>query len=217
MATLQICPPAYDSSLEWPQAPHRPKHPVTVGYEAGEAISTGVDFSDYTRFQTRRGCDPTAGRRLDNPPWAFPGAAQRALLTRYIEQRADFRTPQLGTERERLERAQQRLLARRPKLLATLDRLMTALNAGPPYRGCNTDGRFISRRCLEAKVQGIDSELCIMKGNVAGTIARVIFLYYGSGMDSVGVGAETGLRPSAVRQLLHRLHRVWQRMEAEAQ
>lgn len=220
MPTIQICPPAHDTNLEWPQAPHRPKYPVAVDYEAGEQVGNGIDFSILKFMQTSRGRDQTAGRRLATPRWAFPGADQRTLLARFMEYRAGFRYPQRGTEKERLERARRQLLASRSRLERTLDRLLAALHAGPPYHACShgrgqrRTGRFISKRRLEAEIQNVDAQLCIE--NVAGTIARVIFLYYGCGFDSVGVGIAVGIRPPAVRQVLHKLHVLWRRMEAEA-
>lgn len=54
----------------------------------------------------------------------------------------------------------------------------------------------------------------------AGIIARVVYLYYRAGLDSVGVGQELGLKPPHVRQILWRLAdtgaRVSQCAESEA-
>jgi len=178
------------------------------------ATQAGLSFDDLSRFQIQHRRSGVGGRRIETPPWALRPELTRMLLVRYLERRVGLRYPQPGTERERLDRAEQQLLKRVPFLQATLKGLCERLVAGPPYH--QSDGKFISRRVLEAEVLNADAQLRIAQRGMAGTILRAIHLYYGAALDSVAVGNELGMRPPACRQLLFRLHATWKMMSAEA-
>lgn len=196
------------------------RQPVqAIQNDAGE-WENSLSFDELARCQIQHRA-PTA-RQLPIPIWGVNTTAQRRLLVRFMEFRAGLNKPQPGSERERLERAQQRLLARRPQLEATLYKLLAALRAGPPFRTTSkmgARGRFLARRKFVAEIYGIDSQLVLLNspGAGAGIILRVIALAYGCGFGSVAVASEVGSRPPAVRMLLHRLHRTWERMGQEAQ
>lgn len=65
------------------------------------------------------------------------------------------------------------------------------------------------RHDLEMQIENIDTYLRIHRGGGTDVVAAVVYLYYRAGMDSVGVGAELGLKPPHVRTTLFRLHETW--------
>jgi hypothetical protein len=67
-------------------------------------------------------------------------------------------------------------------------------------------------RQLEIEIEGIDTYLRYTENGGADVVAAVVYLYYRTGLDSVGVGAELGLKPPHVRQTLWRLHQTAKRM-----
>jgi len=78
------------------------------------------------------------------------------------------------------------------------------------------DGRFVSRRALAAQLFNADSQLDMLNRNLAGLIARIIYLYYCACLNSSSIAIETQLKAPAIRQILWRLHRTWARLAAEA-
>jgi hypothetical protein len=64
-------------------------------------------------------------------------------------------------------------------------------------------------KSLAIEIEGLDTYLRITKTGGADFIAAIVYLYYRTGMDSVGVGAELGLKPPHVRQTLWKLHETW--------
>src|SRR5208282_3224236 len=70
-------------------------------------------------------------------------------------------------------------------------------------------------RHLEIEIEGIDTYLRISENGGADVVAATVYLYYRTGLDSVGVGAELGLKPPHVRQTLFRLHQAAKRIDAE--
>lgn len=60
-------------------------------------------------------------------------------------------------------------------------------------------------RDWEIEIEGLDTYLRVHETGGAATIASIVYLYYRVGLDSVGVGAELGLKPPHVRQTLWRL------------
>lgn len=67
----------------------------------------------------------------------------------------------------------------------------------------------VRKRILETEIEGIDTYLRITKTGGADVIAAIVYLYYRTELDSVGVGVELGLKPPHVRQTLWRLHETW--------
>lgn len=73
------------------------------------------------------------------------------------------------------------------------------------------------RRELEIEIEGLDTYLRLFTvTGGADIVAAVVYLYYRAGMDSVGVGAELGMKPPHVRQTLWRLHETWKKMSQPA-
>jgi len=61
---------------------------------------------------------------------------------------------------------------------------------------------------LEREISGIDTYLRISENGGADIVAAIVYLYYRTGLDSVGVGGELGLKPPHVRQTLFRMHQT---------
>jgi hypothetical protein len=152
-------------------------------------------------------------RRPPTPIWATNQTLLRQLLVRFMELRAGVRIQPGLTESERLAQATARLVQQRRTLTKRMERLARAYVKRP----CWYDGRFASPRKLETQIRVLDAQLCLLNspGAGAGTLLRVVQLYFGVGWDSVAVAHEVGIRPEGVRQLIHRLHRVWRRMATE--
>ena len=155
------------------------------------------------------------GRRLETPSWAVDHKKMRWLLVNFLERRA-FPTGGGHHKRiddcsltlsERLARARKELLRRRSDMIAVLDGLCAA------YVDCRaTDPE--RARMLQSKIMGQDS-LVRMATDGPGVVTSIIYLYYGVGLDSVGVSQELQITPQAVRQTLLRLHTVWEALTGE--
>ena len=71
------------------------------------------------------------------------------------------------------------------------------------------DDEETRKKILTVEIEGIDTYLRITKSGGADIIAAIVYLYYRTDLDSVGVGNELGLKPPHVRQTLWRLHETW--------
>jgi hypothetical protein len=70
---------------------------------------------------------------------------------------------------------------------------------------------------LESEIEGIDTYLRISDNGGADVVAATVYLYYRTGLDSVGVGSELGLKAPHVRQTLFRLHQTAKRLDADGE
>lgn len=174
------------------------RHPIHAEFMAGgEVKSTGVAFEDYSRMSTQFH-KLNYGRRYHAPAWALNDDDIRAVITRYMESRADFRYAQAGTDKERMERAQQKLKQKRPELVARLDRLCAQFVAA------KHDGLAIRAEELAQKVEETDTQLVVLE-DIHKRVAGIIYFYWRCGYNSVETGAELGLKPPHVRGILARL------------
>jgi hypothetical protein len=178
------------------------RFPVHADFIAGgEVSSPGIAFEDYTRMQQQFHA-LNLGRRYKIPAWALDDDQMRAVITRYMEVRADYRYAMgTGTDTERLERAQQRLKEKRPELVARIDRLCALLVAA------KRDGLLARAAELGQKVEETDTQL-VVNEDIHKLIAGVIYFYWRCGYTSVETGKELGLKPPHVRGLLTRLLNV---------
>jgi hypothetical protein len=207
----------------------RQSYPVNARRTLEGWTSPGVAFEDYTRMSTQQR-KASNERRLPTPKWAVNDGQLRTLLVTFMEERAGFRKQQKGTLMERLERAKLAVINQRPRLIQVLERLcneyVTLKRAGacpemsdeelnaslvqplvlPQYAR-----RFIElkrKRALEIEIEGIDTYLRYTANGGADVVAAIVYLYYRAGLDSVGVGAELGLKPPHIRQTIWRLHQT---------
>jgi hypothetical protein len=208
---FQLCPPMparnfehFDKYLFDGTQPDDGHKPVSARYEGfGEFSTTGIAFEDYERMSTQIR-KQSGQRRLPTPSWAVNERQMRALLVRFLERRAGFRSPQPGTYAARLQRADEKIKARTSSLVQSMDKLCVEY---VQLRSAGVDPA--RQRELERTIEGIDT---LLRVGSLGVVARIIHLYYGVGFDSVGVGTEVGCKPPHVRQLLLRLHKEWARM-----
>jgi len=206
---ITICPPAAagnirDLKFDRYTATRRP-FPVHAEYDGEGFTSKQLDFSDYARMSTQQR-KQSGERRLPTPAFALDQNLLRAVLVRYLEKRAHLLKPQPGTERERMLRALAVIEKRRPMLESALKQMCAG------YLELKRAGGDPARlKKLAEEIENFDTVLRL-NTNVAGTLLRVIHLYYSVGLDSVGVGLELGLKPPHIRQILWRLNREWERM-----
>jgi hypothetical protein len=191
--------------------------------------TTGVSYDDYTRFQTQTR-KPSGERRLATPKWAVNDPLLQELLVVFMEERAAIRRG-TGTLFERLEHARQAVIATHPRLSDTLTKLCNEYVELKKFGACPemADEDVLAyaekilgarplwvevarellqgrrKRELEIEIEGIDTYLRYTQNGGADVLAGIVYLYYRAGLDSVGVGAELGLKPPHVRQLLWRL------------
>lgn len=141
-------------------------------------------------------------RRLETPSWAMNDSQLREILLRYLEQRAGMKNLQIGTPKQRLRRARKKLLARKPKLVAEIDRL------AKEYVELKKTRRNPARvRQLEIEIENTDTQIRFC-GDDHKMALGVVHRYYRVGMDSVATGAELGLKPPHVRMVLWRLNKI---------
>jgi hypothetical protein len=167
--------------------------------------SNGLAFSDYARMQTRMSNKPDKGRRAPTPAWVHNDEVVCEVVTLFMEERAHLvvanqervRKARLGSVCERLDRAQSRLIEKRPELERTLRELCSRFTTEPE-----------NRKMLAILIENFDTQLRISERGPSIAVA-VLHYYYRMGMDSVAVGQELGLKPVHVRQLLHRLNRTY--------
>lgn len=137
--------------------------------------------------------------------WAEP-ANLPIVLVRLWERRAygwKTRSHQLEhhntTLRERLQHAQAALEARRPAMLAHLDKVCREFVASSDFE---------EKKKLVHQIRNLDGELRVIARG-PGLIARIVYLSLRVGLDSVAVGQEIGLGSTFCRQQLHRCRLTW--------
>ena len=168
----------------------------------------------------------------------------RRVLVRFIEERAFSKKERLAVRKkaglkERLDSARHRIMSKRPNAMLVLDRLCAEYveiknkglqpgitdkewNEGKPqpfFDFAEGEARYQDEKKrlkqLESEISGIDTYLRISENGGADIVAAVIYLYYRTGYDSVGVGEELGIKPPHVRQTIYRLHQTAKRLESE--
>jgi len=187
------------------------RFPVSAEYDGESWSSPGIDFSDYSRMSTQQR-KQSGERRLPTPVWSVNQSLLRAVLVRYLEKRAMLIKPQPGTEQERMQRALAVIEKSRPLLEERLKQ-MCAGYVQLKKSGC--DAARLKK--LAEEIENHDSVLRMNNANLAGTIIRIVHLYYACRLDSVGVGIELGLKPPHVRQILWKLRREFECMNGTNQ
>jgi hypothetical protein len=204
---------------KWQFADSFRNHAVSASSDGhGGFTCPGIAFEDFSRMSTMQR-KTTGVRRLGTPTWAVNDKELQHLLVVFMEERAGFRKhkdPLIETPKDltkeallaRLEKAKEQVISRRAGSFA----VMKKLNA--EYVELQQLGLGGLPRCreLENEIQGLDTYLRTSENGTADVVAACVYLYYRSGMDSVGVGAELGIKPPHVRQTLWRLHRVADRI-----
>jgi hypothetical protein len=212
-----LCPPA-PAAYTLPDEPafghDRDKFPVSAEVTADGWTSPGLGFDDYSRMSITTH-KLASGRRFQTPRWAIDWRLLRKLLVFYFERRAFGlgRYPQnpskAGNLRDRLVRACKVITARKPNLIARMDGLCAeyvACRAKNPTRA----------RTLQCVIWGLDTQIKMADGlNGPAVVAQIVHMYYGAGLDSVGVCQELGVTPQHVRQTLKKLHDCWHDMTGE--
>lgn len=178
-------------------------------------------------------------RRLPTPVWAISNTLLRRVLVSFMEERAGFRKKkQKGSLKERLERAKSVIVSQRPRMISVMDKLcgeyveikQRGINPNitdkewnetrpqPFMEFAEGEARYedekLRLRHLEIEIEGIDTYLRYTENGGADVVAAIVYLYYRTGLDSVGVGTELGLKPPHVRQTLWKMHRTAERMQA---
>lgn len=190
-----------------------------------------VAFSDTHNMSVERH-KQTQERRLPTPDWALNDVQLREVLVRYMERRAMFLKPQTGTLKHRLQRAEKAIAARSPELQAKLRSLVAEYVSLKKAR-CKVghkvvkDGRCKWRhavweptdrlRELEIDIQGIDTQLCIIRRGVAATVVAIVYRYYRLGYDSVTIAEQLGIVSATVHQVIWKMARLAEGSVARAQ
>jgi hypothetical protein len=211
----------------------KPQQPVHMPeqFEDG-TFGRAIDFSDYQRMSTSIKAAPTY-RRKPVPEYAFDHNKMRRLLVRYMESRAftrkEIAAGLSGSDATRLHRAQEKLASTRPELIATINRLCgryIAMKNGTFeeeewFAAVPAEARETFRKeqlgKLAVEIEGIDTQLLMLQENFPAIVLGVIYRSYCVGENSVAVGEALRMKPPLVRQMLHRLSKVWNRMQAEAE
>lgn len=198
-------------------------------YTSKDENVLGISFEDYGKMgaQQRK---QSGERRLETPKWALNNKLLQKLLVAFMEERTGIKGAK-GALYARLKSARQAVVAQHPRLLETAKRLcaeyvqiksmgvhpemsdddVNALLPQPELYAPYARKRLTNQRQreLEIEIEGIDTYLRYTQGGGADVLAAIVYLYYRTGLDSVGVGMELNLKPPHVRQLLWRLNQTW--------
>jgi hypothetical protein len=188
------------------QSRDRRRLPVSAWQEGykGPIVSPGLDFNDYAHAHVVELSGPSAYRKTRTPLWVYDPKKVAEVLVTTMELRSWLRVPQPGTLQERLANARLHFdKAVRPRLIEIGTKLSREYVA---LRKANADPSHLRR--LAIQIENIDRQLAVP--DWAGTITRVVMLYYRVGMDSVAISLELEhrLSPPGIRQLLSRLNRI---------
>jgi hypothetical protein len=170
------------------------------------SAKSGIAFSDFERMHAFTPRAPGSGRRFQTPEWAHNDTKLRELLVFFLERRAGCRKPQTGTHAERLARAKARLAARKPGMVATLEKLCREYVAVK-----KEDPSSPRAKKLQEEIENLDTVLRFNNAPEA-MVAGVVMHYYRLGSNSVETAAALGMKPPHVRVIVHRLNQVWEEM-----
>jgi hypothetical protein len=205
MVAVTFCPPHAALGADAPEVIQlKSRQAVSATFDShGEAVSTGIAFSDYDRMATYKRGGSSGLKKV--PTWINSPETFREVVTRMVENRAFFqRTYSLyGTHKDRISRAQLALNGQRDKLIAICDRLceeyVQKLNAGAD----RTDLLGLAK-----KIEEKDSQIAHIAQNAA-LVTSILFLSYRVGMNSTEVAAELKcVKPPLVRQIGHRARQI---------
>ena len=211
---ITVCPPGParpELTTEFFDKGHRVtgRAPVSAEFDGSDFSSPGIAFEDYSRMYTQQR-KQSGERRLPTPTWSMRPDLTRAVVVHFVERRAGFRNPLPGTERERLEQASKTLAERCGSNEAVLRKLCSHF---VELKKANAEPAAITAQKIQ--IENLDTRLRIDR-NIAGIVIRLLHLYYGAGLDSVGVATELGLKPPHVRALVWKLNWVWEKLNGNA-
>ena len=188
------------------QFANRKAQPVAAHVTADGIESNSLSFDDYARshcFQHKL----FASRRTP-PSWAFNLRDLGLLLARFLERRAGIICPRIDTPQRRVVHAHSKSLSSIPANAAVLSRMsadyVTAKNAGEEARA----------RVIERQIRTLDGKL-VLDQHGPTLIVGIVWYYYRCGYSSVDTAAALNhaVSPVGVRQVAHRLERLWERMQ----
>jgi hypothetical protein len=177
---------------------------VKTGYVPAENLA----YSDRTRMRViRRG---QHGRRIETPAWAMNFSLLRVMITRFMERRANIPDDeQIGSLKQRLERAEKKLAARIPAIQARLNHFIHEYKHVQEQHISNKE-KAERLEELAVEIKGKDTQIRLLQkpGGVAAAVAQSVHLYYGLGWDSVAVVNEIlpGLSPTWLHQTMYGLN-----------
>lgn len=147
------------------------------------------------------------------PLWPRDPAKVRQVILRYLNGRLnwhgthDAALAAMPDDAARLKFLSDLERSKLPELTARLDRLCREYVQLKREAGAAAaaDARV---RTLAVQIKSLDGFLVCVKSGSAGRLVRLIQLYFGAGLDSVGVGLELGITPVAARQYACRLNKI---------
>jgi hypothetical protein len=180
---------------------HQPVEATYHGTEEGWH-STGLAYEDYSRCATHTH-KQSGERRFPTPDWVHDDATVRAVVTLFMEERAQLvqcgasavRNAREGSEIERVDRAKTRMMEKRPQLEAKLKQLCARYMA---------ESNPTKRKVLAQLIENSDTQIRIIERGASIAVA-ILHYYFRLGMDSVAVAQELNLKPPHIRQMLYRL------------
>ncbi len=203
------CPPS-SSFTHFDKFQFADKHAraYDVAYAGHDTWATpGIAFADYQRMQTRRHELFTA-RRYHVPSFVLNNSDFHKVLTAAIERRAYGNGKIMRAAvvhlslAARLKKAEEHLRAREPHLLEVLDALCAE------FVGlCNSRADDVRMRQLQTLIATVDGTIRISR-TPSRIYVGICYGFWRTGADSIAIGAELGLSPCAVRQILRRVANV---------
>ena len=147
-----------------------------------------------------------ASRRIPTPVWAVNDRLCADVLVAYWEAKIGPRDRlTTGSVKERLQHAHAVLLAGVPALLKLLTERCHEFVA---------EQDSAKRQRLARLVRELDTHIICTRRGPSATLG-IIWRYYRKGENTTCIGESLKIQPVHVRQILHRLHVLWQRLEVQ--
>jgi hypothetical protein len=187
---------------------------------------TDLDWRDYARMHTLSVGKQQKGRRGAVPAWALRDESTRQVILHYLAGRFGARNSR-GNLQQRLEwcsKAGERFAQREKEHTARRIKEYRAISGQQFHelepekyerlfysvlRG-ETSAEHLKR--VELQIQNVDSQAMVSE-RAPELVLAIAYFAYRLGWNSPSIAEQLGLKPPAVRQILHRLNRSAKRLQ----
>jgi len=171
----------------------------------GSWLSNGLGYDEFSSMQIQR---QHTNRKLPTPIWAIQDHLLRDVIVTYLEHRTRMgprRTILPRSINKRLARVRLWLKAQAPMFSADLD---VTLGKRMAAKLAKAESSVLKK--LDVRAEQLDSAIRFSANGPELTLA-IAYLYHRCEIDATGIAQMVGMKPPAVRIVLHRLRQTWER------